>query len=1471
MSGGHGRRPRGHGGPQGSGRWRLGIVGLVGLLVATACPAEPTEPTGSWQLGDYGIAVSYGELRLDGPAVELDARSVDRATAMVAESTEPTLGDAMGGPTLLGGIPLINAVKQTVAAGGGSSSLSELGLSAPGGWSTRLPGVSPQATPISSLTSGAGPAALAGLTVADVSLRTSPMRKVPILPLLFDATPLSAFPLADGDAYTSWCTFLSSLADPTVTCAALGLQPSTTIGQATIRGVPMRKVPMRKVPMRKVPWQSTPLGTRNVAELGTDSSLAMTLLNGIDVDLSLGDLNLALQYYYQYNSFYVSVGGALRQIPLSALGHRTDGLPDPFASIRASELTGGDRLACLPGCGSLSLLDLTDAQLDKWDLGRLDGSRPLGRAPALTMRDLLASLGWTNGSHPPDHWARTPTFGDVIVAAAERDANEQGHAVYIPGYVPAPPITVAGLLRNVDADDLADVPLLDLVGGRPAPADAGELDRDALATSNPMTISVTAPAGTRGVVELPAETYIAYRADDASQFTELRTRSVPFETSTVLVVPRPVSNAKFTVGVTVGGAEVARRDVEIGGAARAEPTPSHAALAGLPELPDRWWQAEPGRTPEWGTQYTGWYLWGEGSSAGVAVDPASSVNDFQSWQDEVRELDLTPLGQADVAIDVGCDRVVLPGPTTAPSRSIRVRTGDDTRANGVAQPQGCRSDWIDAGGVGTTESLRTQVKASGSNTFVGGKTWVHRSEAPVGSRDVLMRSTLLTTKAHGYTACEARQDPSWGPVGQLNAPWDSTWTSPFAPLRSLAPGIKRLLVTNSQLVEKRFAASATLNQRLTTFVAAHPDTAVLDVATTLPHVGGTMTGDGDPCAPVDGAYRDGKVSPRADLVREYLQSIGGAALSEIVLVGAWDVIPPGYVADPTKVGSEWERAEDLSTRAPTLPANYPTRTGYVGLEAKIAAGSLIPTDDVYGSLAPGDLSAADGWVSPVYLPSVSVSRLVDTPAQIITQLNEFDSRSATILGARGSVAAYDFLEDSGAAVGARLTAQGRTVDASLLGGSWTGSTFLAKWFPTSGPTASIRYLGAHFNESAMLTASGNFGGADAIVTADSVRAKAADGSLAGSLIVTVGCHSGVSAPFSQDWAETFSAARVGAFVGVTTYGYGDTEQVAFSERLADLFVQQLNRSATVGEAFRRAKSLYVAERGTLSSYDYKVLASMTLYGMAGYRVANPNGSLPVSQPPTVATEGLASGSSVSAASQAEGNSVVSNAFVARPQLDAVVTGPKGRYYSASGGVTTNSGEPVLPRASIDAGRSGLDAKGVVIEAISSQSVEGGFDPWFIGPSRSDQTAGAEPSAPGAFPVALGDVSTSGVGQRLNVIAGRYVSGGGSTGSFERFSQLSGRIYYGPTNGSDDLAPSVGDGFASNPSSYSVLAQDPSGILAVVVLYRTPTGTWATVRASAGSGDRWNATLAGSTAANPASGYVQVVDRAGNVRTVPFHV
>jgi hypothetical protein len=300
------------------------------------------------------------------------------------------------------------------------------------------------------------------------------------------------------------------------------------------------------------------------------------------------------------------------------------------------------------------------------------------------------------------------------------------------------------------------------------------------------------------------------------------------------------------------------------------------------------------------------------------------------------------------------------------------------------------------------------------------------------------------------------------------------------------------------------------------------------------------------------------------------------------------------------------------------------------------------------------------------VPDLGIGRLVEQPADIVRYLKAYvDAESfvvradVTPLGSseKALVTGYDFLTDQANAIGQQLALYGlgssnTNLPVSLIGDQWSTDQLTSFWFnnqlplltnpysrTNNGPAtryflASINGHFSHFGaEPAAPEDISDFFAAERLLTptvsmggepAAFFKIGLGSDSSSATLLYSIGCHSGLSAPdsafISSTLAADFASAVLkqgGNWIGNTTYGYGDTTAVAYSERLALLFTEELGRKeelsgnyvgVAIGTALARAKQQYIKQRGlsNFSVSDEKVMTSFTLYGLPFIRVRVPS-------------------------------------------------------------------------------------------------------------------------------------------------------------------------------------------------------------------------------------------------------------------------
>jgi hypothetical protein len=413
-------------------------------------------------------------------------------------------------------------------------------------------------------------------------------------------------------------------------------------------------------------------------------------------------------------------------------------------------------------------------------------------------------------------------------------------------------------------------------------------------------------------------------------------------------------------------------------------------------------------------------------------------------------------------------------------------------------------------------------------------------------------------------------------------------------------------------------------------------------------------------------------------------------LEYLVLVGDDRVIPQRRIRDEALISNE-RRYGNVFT--PELAGSLAYR--------------YFLSDEYYSGLLPLPWRGRE-----LYVPQLALGRLVERPTEIVASIEAYLAEPVVEVG-DALVTGYDFLLDEAAAISGTLGAQGLEV-VGLIGDDWVAADLRAELIDV-GEARDLDSLNAHFNHFLLIPATVPESPAsveDVFVLAQEVSGTTEYG---GRVVFSVGCHSGLNVPdegspvveiewaggvtetveTGVDWPQAF--LRQGAvFIGNTGYGYGDTELIAYSERLMANFAEELGYweagPPTVGRALLRAKQRYFLSvaAGSLSTYDEKVLGQMTLYGLPMLRVSVP---LTTTEAPG------------EVASVARGPADAAAALEATPtpvtfSFDYVshTVGASSTVYSivGEGDLQVVGGRPVQPRTSRDVHVDGMIAHGVLM-------------------------------------------------------------------------------------------------------------------------------------------------------------------------------
>ena len=387
--------------------------------------------------------------------------------------------------------------------------------------------------------------------------------------------------------------------------------------------------------------------------------------------------------------------------------------------------------------------------------------------------------------------------------------------------------------------------------------------------------------------------------------------------------------------------------------------------------------------------------------------------------------------------------------------------------------------------------------------------------------------------------------------------------------------------------------------------------------------------DAKPC---DSSLANAVVRSINDVIAGYRNSVTGLpSLHYIVLTGTDELTPMARTPDPVTLSPEENVAADLAF----------TTNGLVAGNAlyNSAAENNILTDGAYGAF----LSIP--WLGhDLLLPQLSVSRLVETPADILGQVNRYLKASGytgtpqtgvgTLSPQKLLTTGYDFLADGAQGVHDNLHGNFATAaQQDTLGGGrlaintpgspapWTAPDIFGAFFQPAG-AADVASLNAHYNHFEFEAADGSLG-----TTGDPGTTTAA---IAARILFTMGCHGGLNVADTLggsggsylDWPQLYSQDQVAMYIANTGFGYGDSASVALSERLLSLFAKNLHSDASsVGEQWAAALQQYFGTAGAYDVYDEKVMEETTFYGLPFWHFGTP-GTVPAFTPVTTTADAV---------------------------------------------------------------------------------------------------------------------------------------------------------------------------------------------------------------------------------------------------------
>ncbi len=554
----------------------------------------------------------------------------------------------------------------------------------------------------------------------------------------------------------------------------------------------------------------------------------------------------------------------------------------------------------------------------------------------------------------------------------------------------------------------------------------------------------------------------------------------------------------------------------------------------------------------------------------------------------------------------------------------------------VGSTSDARGDGVNEGGTIITsgQSGYATIGVSGYNGATSNQPFVLR---------------VQETPPPALPACPARTFPNGAPA---------SFTPGTLP-SSLATSRKTLFIVDKQRLTAMYGATAVTNllNSLNTLAArTEVSGTVLSVDGNAAVRSAYSSWDATPC---NTSARNNVVTAINNVVASYRNSTAGLPnLHYIVLVGSDEATPMADVPDPVTLSPEENEAADLA-----FTTNGLTKGN--ALYASAAQNNIL-TDGAYGAFT------AIPWLgSNLLLPQISISRLVETPTDIIGQINRYlgtngisapQTAAGTLNPTSALVTGYDFLADGAKAVHDNLKANFAglsTLDSFASGDPainfpgfphpWTANDVLTSALGSSS-APSIISVDGHYNQYELESASG-----------DLANTGQATANLAARILFTMGCHGGLNisdtfgsptSPVNKylDWPELYARDQAAMYIANTGYGYGDSDSVALSERLLALFAKNLHSdSGSVGEEWVDALQQYFGTAGAYDVYDQKVMEETTFYGLPFWHFSTA-GSSPSFTPLTTTTDPITGTQSATVSFPASGDTTQSQFGLYRPIL-----------------------------------------------------------------------------------------------------------------------------------------------------------------------------------------------------------------------------
>jgi len=625
----------------------------------------------------------------------------------------------------------------------------------------------------------------------------------------------------------------------------------------------------------------------------------------------------------------------------------------------------------------------------------------------------------------------------------------------------------------------------------------------------------------------------------------------------------------------------------------------------------------------------------------------------------------------------------------------------------------------------------------------------------------------------------------------------------------------------------------------------------------------------------------------------------------LILIGTDHQVPFFRMADGTSIHSETQ---------------YPAE---VGLNTSNPVGAALNegyflTDNYYAELADEN----SGLAAPhnlVYLNDLALGRLVESDTQIIQVINTFLALDGQVNLIEASdkvlVTGFDFIYDSAFDIKELFSNPPylKTTDCLLDDPDRSGTSnpcddmpfgpddlYTSLYSSTPHTISNVNTHANHYAFAASTAATVNDTDLCTVPAYDPTRcySMGMDQSgieLAGTVLFTPGCHSGLSVPPSDakplDLPEQMAVKKVLAYIGNTGYGWGLRYGKGLSEKLMETIAARMlsSSSISIGTVLAEAKREYYLEEKRYDVFDEKVLHELTLFGIPNTIIMTNSSKTHASETTLPAPDGPDRGCVNGICLEKNVNSDRSKALppgVTELELEfsfgsetyQLIVSPDGSYYTLNSKASCEVGESIQPQFVYDSQLSGTVAHGVIFTQGSYER-ETGFNPVVAVPRSTniDYGEGPLPLVSTFTPCVRITQGTSGGSSTKDITEVGYTNMVVHTGYFDqtadqrqfRFDSMKFVVYYsnlpdmvGPVI--TDPAPDTFHALNGMDASFSVEVQDDlTDVFRVLITYNDSiTDQWKSLDLvhNTGSG-RWEGEL---NLKGNIIYYVGAVDLAGNV-------